>query len=216
MSACSPSAPDSIEASTQCSPRRSSVQYSRIRTDSVNWPSRLMWRPLRVDHVVPQLRLDPDDDPIEVVGAALAAQQADVLDLRRADRLDDVAPALALEVVEPSLPLDQQLRRDQPAQRDPVVGRPGELDVREQLCGRLAHRGGPEDRILVLGLGGGQLDAALALAALAAVRAALPVVCSPVHQEASGRRGSRSTRRRTTPISTSRKRPVAVAIVEDR
>ena len=60
----------------------------------------------------------------------------DVLDLRRADGLDVIAPALALEVVEAPLPLDQQLRRDQAAQRDAVVARPGALDVGEQLRGR--------------------------------------------------------------------------------
>ena len=51
--------------------------------------------------------------------------------------------------------------------------RPGALDVGEQLRGRLANGCGPEDRILILSLGRGQLDAPLALAALTAVRAAL-------------------------------------------
>ena len=137
-----------------------------------------------VDDVIPHLCLDPNHDSVQIVGAALTAQDADVLDFGRADGLDGVAPALALEVIEASLPLDQQLRCDQPAQGNAIVGRPGALDVREQLCGRLPHCCGAEDRILVLGLGGSQLDAALAFAALAPVRATLLCVRSPERQEA--------------------------------
>ena len=111
LSECSPSAPDSIEASTQCSPRRSSVQYSRIRTDSVSWPSRLMWRPLRVDDVIAQLGLDPHHDTVEVVVAAITPQDPDVFHLRRADGLDHVAPVPCAR----SHRADAPIRRGAPA-----------------------------------------------------------------------------------------------------
>ena len=122
LSACSPSAPDSIEASTQCSPRRS-------QRPVLAHPHRLgeLAVALDVPAAASRRRKSRSLASIRTTTRSRSCRRARGAGCRRtrpsavADGLDHVAPALALEVVESSLPLDQQLRRDQPAQRDAVV-----------------------------------------------------------------------------------------------
>src|SRR6185437_5222747 len=107
--------------------------------------------------------------------------ESDVLDRRVADRLDVVVPAAALEVVEAPLPLDEQVGGDEAAHGEAVARVPRLLDVHEQLTSRRPDVVGGEVRILVGGLGGGQLHPALALGALAGPAAALRGALSPPH-----------------------------------
>ena len=157
-------------ASIQPEPRLRSVQNSRIWTVSRNSPVRLTWLPGAVLDVVADRGLDPDDDP--VAGAA-AVDQPDVVDVRVAQRLDPVAPAPAVEVVQAPLPLGQQVGCDQSRERRAVVGIPGGLDVHEQPRGRRLDDVGRERRVLLGGLGRGELHTPLAVSRAVALGAAL-------------------------------------------
>ncbi len=121
-----------------------------------------------VDDVVSELGLDPDDDA--VLGAAADTH---VLDLRRVDELDPVPPSAGLHLVEPAFPLPEQTRGNHPAQCEPVLGVPRELDLGEQRLGGGADVFGPEHGILIGRLGRSELDTALALAGPAAAGVAL-------------------------------------------
>ena len=100
----------------------------------------------------------------DAVGVAVAlVVQPHVLDPRLTERLDVVAPAASLEVVQPALPLGEQVGRHQPAEVHPVLGVPGLLDLEEQVPRGRADVVGRELRVVLGRLGGGQLDAALAL-----------------------------------------------------
>ena len=130
-----------------------------------------MWLPARSLDVVAELGLDPDDDA--VAGVVAAVGQADVLDGRLADQLDAVAPAAAVEVVEPALPLGEQVGRRRAgasAARSSRPRRPGPR-VNSARRGWLDHVG-RERRVVLGGLGGGELDAALALGRAPARRGA--------------------------------------------
>ena len=61
--------------------------------------------------VVAELGLDPDRDRVR--GLVALVVEADVLDVRLADHLDAVAPPASVEVVEPALPLREQVGRDE-------------------------------------------------------------------------------------------------------
>ncbi len=159
-----------------------------------------------VDDVVTQLGLDPDDDPVAGV-ALLMPADSHVLNGRLTGGLHHVAPAAALEVVEPTLPLHQQRRRDQPAQSDAVIARPGELDVGEELCRRGPDGLWSEHRVLVGRLGRGQLDATLALSGRSPVASTLAAPGRPEthrHREAAGRdppdRREREQKQKAQPV----------------
>src|SRR5580693_5971416 len=84
-------------------------------------------------HVVAELGLDPDRDRVR--GLVALVVEADVLDVRLADHLDAVAPPASVEVVEPALPLLEEVGRDQAAQCGAVTAVPGGLDLLEQRGG---------------------------------------------------------------------------------
>jgi hypothetical protein len=120
--------------------------------------------------VVAQLRLDAHHHAVGIGSAA--AGQAHILDLGLAHRPHVVAPAAAGEVVEPSLPLHQELGADERAQPDPVAGVPCRLDLGKQPRGLGTHRVGREGRVVLGRLGGGELDLAPALRDAAPIRPA--------------------------------------------
>ena len=122
--------------------------------------------PVGVLGVVEQRGLDQHNDAVGAIVTDVA--QPHVGDLRVAERLDPVAPALTGEVVEAALPFGEQGGRDQRAQLLAVIVAPGRLDVEEQPPGRGADHVGGERGVVLGGLGGGQLDAPLALGDAAA------------------------------------------------
>lgn len=114
-----------------------------------------------------ELRLDPDDGA--VLAVVLAVDEADVPYLGVREHPHAVLPALALEVVEPALPLDQQVRADQPCERRPVTRVPGHLrrvEERDRVTFQLAGR---EVGVVLGRLRGGGAHARVALAHLPAV-----------------------------------------------
>ena len=96
---------------------------------------------VRVAHDVALARPDADRDA--VVGVVGAVDEPEVLDLRALDDLADVVPALAVEVVQPALPLDHQVRAEHPA-----AGRRGRGPSRPSRSGSAAPppRRGPRRR----------------------------------------------------------------------
>ncbi len=120
---------------------------------------------VRIHHVVAELRLHADDDPI-LLGRAPIAQRY-VLDCRCADGLHLVVPAAAREVVKPSHPLGEQLRREQLRQARPIAPVPCGLDLGEQRRCLGADIVGSEGRVILRRLGSRQLNPALALLDLA-------------------------------------------------
>ena len=138
-----------------------SVQNSRTLTVSVSRPARLRWLPKRSVDVVAELGFDPDGDAVGGLVAVVA--QADVLDGRLADDLDVVVPAAAVHVVEPALPLDEQVGPDEPAERRSVAAVPRGLDLLEQRGGVGFDHVGSERLVLLGGHRGGRLDATPAL-----------------------------------------------------
>ncbi len=141
--------------------RRPSVQNSLRRTVSDEAAGALDVLAEPVLDVVAELGLDPDRDAVG--GVVSAVVEADVLDGRLADDLNPVAPAAAVEVVEPALPFLEQVGRDEPGERCAVAAVPRGLDLLEQRGGVRLDDVGGERGVVLGGLRGGSGDAPLAL-----------------------------------------------------
>ena len=118
---------------------------------------------VRVEHVRAQLRLDAHHRA--VLGVVLAVGEADVEHLRVAEHLHAVVPALAVEVVEAAIPLDEQVRAHEPRERLPVARVPRHLGGPEQRDGVALELVGGEVGVVLGRLGGGGPHALVALRA---------------------------------------------------
>jgi hypothetical protein len=121
-----------------------------------------------------QVRLDPDHRP--VLGVVLTVRDPHVEHGRLAEHLHTVVPALPVEVVEPAVPLQEQVGADQLRERGAVARVPRHLRGAEQR-GRVAlELVGGEVGVVLGRLCGRGPDARVA-------RAQLAVVADAVNEE---------------------------------
>lgn len=90
-----------------------------------------------VDHVVVERRLHLHHHPIMLV--LLAIHETDVGASRLTVDTYAVVPALAGEVAQPTLPLDEQVGSHEPLDRRVVAGIPGPLRGKEELARVALH-----------------------------------------------------------------------------
>ena len=160
---CAPSASCSIECRIQRSSRRPQRPVLGERRELVVLLVALDDVAVAVDDDVAQDRVEADDDA--VLAVVLAVGEAEVLDVRAAADLAHVVPALAVEVVEPTHPLDEEVGPEVPGERVAVAARPRGDDLAVQAGGVGLDELGREVGVVAGRLGRGELDPRGALAA---------------------------------------------------